>query len=192
MNRAIRAAGFLALLIISACARTVVLKYDPIVRGIEDPTSEVALKVVDGREPEHGGTNTAEVGRVRGGYGNPFPLFDTDPHKVSQLVRDATTDALSHARVSVQPGSPRVLVATVKTFWLDGYVGYKAAVDVECQLQDLQGTVLWTATIGGAAGGTAGWSLTGFVASTYQTALANYAENALVQFNTPAFQKNVF
>jgi hypothetical protein len=191
-GKASRYAALLGLLLVAGCSYQVKLNYDPIVRGTEDPTTSVALKVVDAREPGLGGSDTTAIGQVRGGYGNPIPVYETDPQRVAQLVRDATTDALLHSRVGVENGGPRTLVATVKGFWVDGYVGYKATVEVQCALQDGQGQVIWTSLISGAAGGVAWWTPTGFVAGTFQDALADYAQHAMGQFSSAQFQKLLF
>jgi hypothetical protein len=176
----------------AGCSFNVALKYDPVVRGAEDPVVTVDLKVIDDRTPDFGGTNKTEIGRVRGGYGNPFPVYESDSQQVAHLVRDATADALRLARVGVAPDAQRVLVATVKEFWIDGYIGYKASVIVQCVLQDRDGGKLWTASISGAGGGAPWWTATSFIAPTFQKALAEYAENAAGQFGSQEFQKNVF
>ena len=188
----VRLIGLFGLLLIAGCSYQVALKYDPIVRGAEDPTTTVKLTVVDERAPDFGGTDKTEVGRVRGGYGNPFPLYESDSHRVALLVQDATSDALRLSRVAVGDNSERTLVATVRGFWLDGYMGYKATVEVDCALQDGQGNVLWKASISGGGGGVPLWSPSSFVAPTFQKALADYADHAVVQFNSPAFQKYLF
>ena len=178
--------------LVTGCSRQIELSYQPIVRGVEDPNTTLSLTVVDARAPGEGGDDKTEVGRVRGGYGSPFPVYETSPQRVAQIVRDATADALSHARVKVQEGGPRRLRATVKNFWIDGYMGYKANIAVQCDLQDDNGKVLWTAMITGGGGGMPWWSIDTFIVSTFQQALADYSEHAIVDFNSAAFQKQLY
>lgn len=163
-----------------------------IVRGAEGANVSVALQVKDGRDPEYGGSDKSAVGKLRGGFGNPFPLSVTDAQRVTALVEAATADALRLARVSVRPGGDRSLIATVKTFWIDGYMGYKATVAVDLALHDAQGNVLWRGAAKGEGGGVAVWTPTGFVPGTFQRALNAYAEDASGFFGRPEFQKNLF
>jgi hypothetical protein len=173
------------------------LKYEPIIRGAEDPAATVTLVVVDKRDPDHGGANTTEVGRMREAFGSSFPVYASEPDTVVRLVRDATIDALRQARVQVvERNDVPTLAAAVTTFWADGYFGYKATVGVFCELRDQQGALLWTSTISG-AGGASQFSLAvaepaGFFQPAFQGALTEYAEHALVEFNAPAFQKHLF
>jgi hypothetical protein len=172
------------------------LKYEQIIRGAEDPTAIVALQVVDKRDPDHGGSDSTEVGRMRVDYGIPVPVHATDPKAVAHLVRDATIDALRQARVTVvNNNNVPTLLASVTTFWADGFIGYKATVDVFCELRDQRGALLWSSTISGVGGATtfsSPWRQAGFFQPAFQEALVEYAEHALVQFNAPAFQKYLF
>lgn len=179
-------------LLASACTFDAKVGYSPIVARPEPAGAVVSLVVRDERAPGLGGSDKARVGTIRGGYGNPFAVRESGPDRVAQLVTQATTDALRQAGVETRAGSPRTLVAIVKGFWVDGYAGVKAVVEVECSLQDETGKVLWSAFIKGASGGMV-WVVGGGVAEqTLTKALGDYAVRAAEEFETPAFQRVVF
>jgi hypothetical protein len=191
-QKAFQWGAVLGLLFVWGCAFRTSIAYTPIVRGAEDPLTTVTLQAVDARQADRGGNDRGEIGRVRGLLGNPFPLFDDGHTTVEDVAREATVDALRLARVGVRDRSPRVLVATVKEFWMDGYIGYKATVTLQCELRDEQGNVLWTSIITGEGGGVNWIGPQILVRSTFQKALAAFAEQAAGEFNSPEFQKNVF
>jgi hypothetical protein len=128
----VRSLTVLGLILVSACSFRTPIEYRPIAGGAEDPLTTVKLQLVDARESDAGAIDPHEIGRVRGLLGNPFPLYEAASHSVRNVTRDATVDALRLARVGVSDQSPRTLVTTLKTFWIDGYLGYKATVTVQC------------------------------------------------------------
>jgi hypothetical protein len=187
-----RLAALLGIACVAGCSFTTQLHYDPIVTDPETPEVAVALTVVDARQPNYGGNEKTEIGTVRGGFGNPFPVYDSDAQKVTLLMQAATADALAESRIAVQAESPRTLVVTVTKFWIDGYVGYGASVAAQCDLKDEHGAVLWSATASGSGGGVAWWGPTGHIQPTFQRALANYAEQATGLFSSTDFQKHLY
>jgi hypothetical protein len=156
------------------------------------PLAGVQLEVIDARPPGFGGDERIRIGTVRGGYGNPFPVVETDEHAVRRLVEEATTDALLQAGLGTQATSGHKLVTRIKHFWVDGFVGYKATVAAEIELIDANGKVLWKTEVKGEAGGAALWTPTGFVPETFQNALSEYAAQASIQFKSPQFQRLIF
>jgi hypothetical protein len=191
-HAAIRLAALFGLVSLAGCSFTTQLHYEPTATDVQHPDTAVALTVIDGREPGYGGTDKTRIGTVRGGFGNPFPVYDTDAQTVSQLVQLATTDALVQSRVAVQSGSPRTLVVTVTKFWVDGYVGYGASVVAQCDLKDEHGIVLWSGTATGSGSGVRLWVPVSFVQPTFQKALANYVEQATGLFSSTDFQKHLY
>lgn len=182
----------LGLMLVSACSFRTPIEYRSIADGAEDPLTTVKLQLVDARESDAGTVDPPEIGRVRGLFGNPFPLYEAAPHSVRNVTRDATVDALRLARVGVSDRSPRTLVTTLKKFWIDGYFGYKATVTMQCDLRDEQGNVLWTSVITGEGGGVNWAGPDTFVRATFQRALAAYVQKAGGEFDSTEFQRYVF
>ena len=179
-------------LLVSACSYRTPIEYRTVVAGAENPLTTVKLETIDGRESDMALSDAREIGRLRGLFGNAFPLLEAGPQSVRNVTHDATADALRLARVGVYDRSPRTLVATLRKFWIDGYMGYKATVTVQCDLRDEQGNVLWTSVITGEGGGV-NWAGPGtFVRATFQRALDVYVQKAGGQFSSPEFQRNVF
>lgn len=195
---ALRLAALFGVVTIAGCSFTTQLHYEPSVSDEQQPDTAVALTVIDGRQPDYGGTDATRIGTVRGGLGNSFPVYDTDPLQVPQLVQLATTDALVQSRVAVQTGSPRTLVVTVTKFWIDGYVGYGASVVAQCDLKDEHGDVLWSGTASGSGSsvnvlvGVLNVWTARFAQPAFQKALANYSERATGLFSSTDFQKHLY
>jgi hypothetical protein len=182
----------LGFLLVSACSYRTPIEYRTIVAGAEDPLTTVKLETIDGRESDMAQIDARQIGSLRGLFGNAFPLFEAGPQSVPNVARDATADALRLARVGVYDRSPRTLVATLKKFWIDGYMGYKATVTVQCDLRDEQGNVLWTSVITGEGGGVNWAGPDTFVRATFQRALGVYVQKAGGEFSSPEFQRYVF
>lgn len=153
------------------------------------PATGVAVKVqiADARPADNGGSEPENVGQIRSGVGIPSDLSDSDPQVVTRTVHEATTDALKHAGVG-EAGSGKTLVATVKEFWMDGYMGYKGSVTVEYALRDAAGKTLWTASVTGTDGGSnamrSAYSMTEEI---FEKALAEVSANATKAFQSPEF-----
>ena len=184
----------LPLVILTAgCSYSTRLKYDPIAGGPKNQSATITLEVRDARPPQDGGGDKSQVGRVRGGYGNPFAVRESGPERVSTLVGEALTDALRQAGIGTRGGGNRKLVAEITSFWIDGFLGYKSTIAATCSLEDDRGKVLWTRSITGAHGGALVFrGVGGFVSDVFRKALAEFATRAKDEFNSPDFQKNVF
>ena len=179
-------------LLLAACSYRTRIEYRSVAAGAENPQTTVKLETEDGRESDRAITGPTQIGRLRGLFGNSFPLFEAGPQSAPDVVRDATTDALLLARVGVNGRSPRTLVATLKKFWIDGYMGYKATITVQCDLRDEQGHVLWTSVITGEGGGVNWAGPNTFVRATFQRALTMYVQKAGGEFSSPEFQRHIF
>jgi hypothetical protein len=177
---------FGALLLAAGCSGLQV-KYKPSTAAAPAPTTSVALQVVDGR-PADKLQNKKEVGQVRNGVGIPFGLDDQDENVVPRTVTEATNDALKLAGLGTLGGQKR-LVATVTEFWMDGFMGYKAAVTVRYALLAASGQPLWTQEVKGAAGGTS-FGSTGpnsMAQKLFAEALTDLANKANAEFRSPQF-----
>jgi hypothetical protein len=190
----LRSVIVLGLLLVSGCSSRIrtPVEYKPVAGGVDDPLTTVQLELVDARELDNRAIDPAEIGSGRGLFGNTIPLYEAASHSVRYVTRDATADALRLARVGVSDHGPRTLVATVKKFWIDGYLGYKATVTVQCDLRDEQGNVLWTSVMTGEGGGVNWAGPDTFVRATFQRALTAYVQKAGGEFNSPEFQRYLF
>src|SRR5262249_1379389 len=98
-------------LLVSACSYRTPIEYRTVVAGAENPLTTVKLETIDGRESDMALSDAREIGRLRGLFGNAFPLLEAGPQSVRNVTHDATADALRLARVGVYDRSPRTLVA---------------------------------------------------------------------------------
>ena len=177
------------LLFVAGCAINASVQFKTLATALPT-TAVVAVDVVDARNADLLGGDKRRVGSIRNGYGMPFPVMESGPDRVTQLVKEATTDALQQAGVATKANAPRKLVAAVKEFWIDGFAGYKAVCEVEYTLRDAEGKVLWTTSAKGATGGMPMWG-TSYAEEYLTKALADCAAHAAEQFKTSAFQKAV-
>jgi hypothetical protein len=176
-----------ALVLLAGCGATKIA-YTPLPGTPPASSASVALKVVDDRPGDKGGTNKALVGQVRGSYGIPADVTDSTPDVASRTVTEATTDALKQAGVGA--GGGKTLVATVKHYWMDGFTGYKATVTVNYALEDASGKVLWSKDVTGSAGGALVFkSAQSMAQDMFGTALSDLAKKAEAEFKSAEFQK---
>lgn len=177
-----------ATLALSGCVGAPDVQYQPSTAANAATKASVGLNVTDKRSAEHRG-NGAQIGQIRGSFGIPHGVDDKKSDVAVKTVTDATTDALRKSAVGVQNGN-KTLVAAVKEFWFDGFMGFAATVTVSYQLTDASGKVLWSADVTGKAGDSAMFSNAKEVAEMLlPRALADLASKAGEQFNTPAFQQ---
>lgn len=167
--------------------RSLQVSYAPSSAAAPAPNgTQVVVKVADARPSDDGG-GTGDVGKVRSGMGIPSTLTDKDPNVVKRTVQEATLDALKHAGITA--GNGKTLEATVKEFWMDGYMGYKGSVTVVYTLKDAAGKTLWTRTVTGADGGSNAFrdsfSMTEEI---FRNALTEVSANATKEFQSADFQ----
>ena len=180
-----------AALLLAGCGATKIA-YKPMAAGAPAAKAAVVLKVVDERPADKGGSEKSQVGQVRGSYGIPSSVKDSTTDVATRTVTEATTDALKQAGIGVEASGNRVLVATVKHYWMDGMAGYKATVLVQYTLQDSSGKVLWTKEVSGGAGGALIFkSPESMAQDMFGNALTDLANKSADQFKTSDFQKAV-
>jgi hypothetical protein len=97
----------------------------------------------------------------------------------------ATTDALSHAGVSVRPGGPS-LIASVREYWVDGEGIHHAVIIVSYDLTDSAGRALWHAEARGDS--SVGILMGNGLVKNFRAALLILAQQATDAFCSPAFQ----
>lgn len=182
-------AALTALVWLAGCGATKIA-YKPLPGSPPAAAHSVALKVVDERPADKGGSEKAQVGQVRGSYGIPSAVKDSSPDVAPRTVGEATTDALKQAGVGVDAGAKQTLVATVKHYWMDGMAGYKSTVTVQYALQDASGKVVWSKDVSGGAGGALIFkSAESMAQDMFGNALTDLATKAAEQFKSADFQK---
>lgn len=178
----------LAALVLGGCGATKIT-YTPLAGTPPAASATVALRVIDERPADKGGT-TSQVGQVRGSYGIPSAVKDSTTDVTTRTVTEATTDALAQAGVGVGTGGNRVLVARVKHYWMDGFAGYKSTVLVNYSLEDSAGKVLWSAEVSGGAGGALMFkSAESMAQDMFAKALSDLAAKAAEQFKSAQFRQ---
>jgi hypothetical protein len=98
----------------------------------------VAVKlVVDKRPPKHGtASDPNNIGNWRGGFGNPFAIRVGDPPNppLDQTLVRIVGEAVSASGVGFttpqDPYATAHLAIEIGDFWCDGYMGYKATVNL--------------------------------------------------------------
>jgi hypothetical protein len=179
--------GFLAGLMIAAGCSTSIA-YKPIGGTPPAPATTVELKVLDQRPADYGGEDKRVIGRVRGSYGIPASVADSNPDIVVETVSQATADALARAQVGVGPDG-YTLVATVTHYWMDGFTGYKGAVTVSYALLDASGAAKWMKEISGTSGGAPVFkSAAAMTQDIFGAALRDLARTATAEFQSAEFQ----
>ncbi len=95
---------------------------------------DIAIK----RPGERGGNNSATIGRLRGGFGNPFSIH-TQRGKELDVVMHAVADAaLQNAGFDASAtqndnATPRLEIDVVD-FWCDGYMAYNVNATVNVRV----------------------------------------------------------
>ena len=183
-----RRMSFLALLVCAAvttaagCSFETSIYYPGQMAPSQPAIGSIAVRTVSNRAPNHGG-QTSCIGRVRGGYGNPFPIYERDASNIEKTVADATSDALLEAGVSTDTSSKRVLVATLNEYWIDGYGAFNATVKVDYALQDANGQAVWQRSVA-ASGGDVMRNFVFEAATIAQTAFEHALRGVAVQMKT--------
>lgn len=181
-------AGFTAsVMLVAGCATSIA--YKPMGGTPPAAANTVALKVVDERPADHGGSDKKVVGKVRGSYGIPASVADSNPNIVIDTVSQATADGLAQSGVGVGTGG-RTLVATVKHYWMDGMTAYRGTVTVQYALLDASGASVWSKEISGGSGGALVFkSASSMTQDIFGAALSDLASKAAAEFKSPEFQK---
>jgi hypothetical protein len=173
------------MLLASGCAAA--LKYNERWKPDAPLPRVVNLEVVDARPEDQGGKDPQQVGIVRGGYGNPAAFLAEDRGLPIEMVRRALVDALHGAGVDTSLKAPMTLRAKLTRYWMDGYVGYAATVEVDLGLFTADETLVWTQkVIGNEAGAVFSY---GAASALLNTALEHLASDANARFREDGFQR---
>jgi hypothetical protein len=175
----------LTAILFTGCAAD--LQYTPRWTLTQEATKFTSIEVVNARPPNRGGDDPRAVGIARGGYGNPMTFRQDDPKDLERLITEATTDALHAAGLDAKADAKNKLVARVLTFWMDGYVGYSAQIEIEYAIIDETGTEKWSQKITGHEAGAV--MSFGALSDLMSRALADLASNATQKFKENEFQE---
>jgi uncharacterized lipoprotein YajG len=139
-----RIALLLSLFLLHACVPAVNMKHEGLAKGDMNRGSVVMGKI-NNKRPANEGATFDVVGRVRGGYGNPFTLKTEPGREVDVLIKEVAQEALKHTGYFADQASGKSLLLDIDVlkFWCDGYVGYKIWAGIEVKLiNPVDGTAL--------------------------------------------------
>ncbi|NJD05087.1 MAG: hypothetical protein FIA97_01135 [Methylococcaceae bacterium] len=128
----------LATLLLSACGTTSVgLRYTPKVPPAK--VSGIVAPVVVGGFVDQRGESPKWIGAIRGGYGNPLKVLETE-QPVSELVQKALAEGLRSRGITVteEPGHSRI-TGVIRKFECSQYVRREAFATIEIAVADPAG-----------------------------------------------------
>lgn len=123
-----------------ACVPSIRFKPTPLAASPSKRGAIAVGSVTSTRKPDRGGESFQFIGRVRGGYGNPFTLEAERGRELNVILREAMTDVLRHTGLDAEaagvakPASR--LDLEVQDFWCDGYMGYQVTTTMVVRLVD--------------------------------------------------------
>ena len=120
-------------LLLNACVPAVNMKHQSLAK-----TDMIRGSVVVGTVNNKRANNESFelIGRVRGGYGNPFTLKTEPGREIDVLLREVAKASLEYTGYSSDQaaGKSTRLDIDVLKFWCDGYMGYKIEAGIEVKL----------------------------------------------------------
>ncbi len=173
------------MLLASGCAAA--LKYNERWKPEAPLPRVVNLDVIDARPEDQGGKDPQQVGIMRGSYGNRAAFMAEDPGLPVEMARRALVDALHGAGVEASLKAPMTLRAKLTRYWMDGYVGSGATVEVDLGLFAADGSPVWTQKVTGDEGGPV--PSYGAASAVLNTALEHLATDANARFREDGFQQ---
>ncbi|MBI5635001.1 MAG: hypothetical protein HZA15_16150 [Nitrospirae bacterium] len=123
------------LFLLNACVPAVSMKYEELAKG-DIHRGSVVVGTVSNKRPDANGNSFDLVGRVRGGYGNPFALKTEPGKEIDVLLREVAEASLKHTGYTSEQvaGKSSRLDIDILKFWCDGYMGYKIWAEIEVKL----------------------------------------------------------
>lgn len=122
--------------LLNACVPSVRMQQEVLAKGTNVRGSVVVGTVSNKRASDNGGNNFQLLGKVRGGYGNPFDLLADSGRELDVLLKDVAKASLEHTGYSTSQGTAKTsrLDIDILNFWCDGYQGYKIEADIVAKL----------------------------------------------------------
>jgi hypothetical protein len=124
------------LMFVNACVPAVNMKRDELTKGDMTRGSVVIGTVLNKRTADDGGNSFEIMGKLRGGYGNPFTLKAEHGRDIDIVLKEVAKAALEHTGYSTEQsaGKSYRLDIDLLKFWCDGYAGYKIEADIAVKL----------------------------------------------------------
>lgn len=136
----------LLLLFLSACIPSMDIKYDSLSKSDVKRGTVAVGEVNNKRLKEYGGRSFGLLGKLRGGYGNPFDLQTEEGKEINVVLREMAKSVLEHSGYTTgrtDKKAPRFNIDVMR-FWCDGYGNkYTIEAEIAAKLVDpLDGKVL--------------------------------------------------
>ena len=140
---------FLAFSLLSfliACVPSMDVKYDSLSKSDVKRGTVAVGDINNKRLKEYGGRNFGLLGKLRGGYGNPFDLQTEEGKEIDIVLKEIARNVLEHTGYTsrrTDKKAPRLDIDVLR-FWCDGYGSkYTIEAEIEAKLVDpLDGKVL--------------------------------------------------
>ncbi len=133
-------------LFLSACVPSMDIKTDSLSKTDVKRGTVAVGDINNKRLKEYGGRNFGLLGKLRGGYGNPFDLQTDQGKEINVVLREMAMNVLEHTGYTTGRTDRRAprLVIDVLRFWCDGYGNkYTIEAEIEAKLVDpLDGKIL--------------------------------------------------
>jgi hypothetical protein len=131
---------------LSACVPSMDIKYDSLAKTDVKRGTVVVGEVNNNRLKNYGGQSFGLLGKLRGGYGNPFDLQTQEGREINIVLREMAKNILEHTgytSVGTDKKASRLVIDVIR-FWCDGY-GNKYTIEAELAVKlvdPLDGKVL--------------------------------------------------
>ncbi len=131
---------------LSACVPSMDIKVDSLSKTDVRRGTVVVGEVNNKRLINYGGQSFGLLGKIRGGYGNPFDLQTEEGKEINIVLRGMAKNTLEHTGYTSEGTdrkAPRLVIDVIR-FWCDGYGNrYMIEAELAAKLVDpLDGKVL--------------------------------------------------
>jgi hypothetical protein len=124
--------AFSLLSLLIACVPSMDIKYDSLSKTDVKRGTVAVGEVNNKRLKSYGGQSFGLLGKLRGGYGNPFDLQTEEGKEIDVVLREMAKNVLEHSGYTLgrtDKKSPRLDIDVIR-FWCDGY-GNKYTIEAE-------------------------------------------------------------
>jgi hypothetical protein len=115
-----------------ACVPSMDIRYDSLAKTDAKRGTVAVGEVNNKRLKEYGGRSFGLLGKLRGGYGNPFDLQTEEGKEINVVLKEMAKNVLEHTGYTSgrnDKKAPRLDI-DVLNFWCDGY-GNKYTIEAE-------------------------------------------------------------
>ena len=124
--------AFSLLSLLIACVPSMDIKYDSLSKTDVKRGTVAVGDVNNKRLKRYGGRSFGLLGKLRGGYGNPFDLQTEEGKEINVVLREMAKNVLEHSGYTsgrTDKKAPRLDIDVIR-FWCDGY-GNKYTIEAE-------------------------------------------------------------